>query len=79
MYFIIIDPALTSYITKNNLLFQPGMRLAPIGDFCTPSNGLSKDGLDNDCDDRIDEELLNGIDDDGDGLIGKTMHDYESN
>lgn len=48
-----------------------GARLSPIGDFCIPTNSTAKDGLDNDCDDQIDEELLNGIDDDGDGLIGK--------
>ena len=30
---------------------------------------MINDGLDNDCDSKIDEELANGIDDDGDGLV----------
>ena len=48
-----------------------GARLSPIGDFCTLTNTTAGDGLDNDCDDQIDEELENGVDDDGDGLIGE--------
>ena len=34
---------------------------------------LTDDGFDNDCDQRMDEELLNGIDDDGDGLIDEDI------
>ena len=45
--------------------------MSPIGDFCTLTNTSAGDGLDNDCDDQIDEELENGVDDDGDGLIGE--------
>lgn len=47
-----------------------GQRLASIGDYCTTSVAVANDGLDNDCDGQIDEELANGIDDDGDGYIG---------
>ena len=53
--------------------FFLGARFSPIGDDCTPSNWTAGDGLDNDCDNLIDEELGNGIDDDGDGLLG--MHE----
>ena len=45
--------------------------MSPIGDFCTLTNTTAGDGLDNDCDDQIDEELENGVDDDADGLIGE--------
>lgn len=31
------------------------------------------DGIDNDCDNRVDEEILNGIDDDGDGSVGRYL------
>ena len=40
---------------------------------CTHTFMLSDDGFDNDCDQRTDEELLNGIDDDGDGLIDEDI------
>lgn len=36
-----------------------------------PSASIANDGMDNDCDGSIDEELMNGIDDDGDGRIGE--------
>ncbi|XP_067948898.1 uncharacterized protein [Watersipora subatra] len=49
--------------------FPAGTRLASIGAYCKESSSVSNDGLDNDCDGSIDEELLNGIDDDGDGMI----------
>ncbi|XP_013411295.1 uncharacterized protein LOC106174328 isoform X9 [Lingula anatina] len=46
-----------------------GMRLAPINEPCNRTSQSVDDGLDNDCDGRIDEELCgNGIDDDGDGV-----------
>ena len=45
--------------------------MSPIGNFCTLTNTTAGDGLDNDCDDQIDEEFDNGVDDDGDGLIGE--------
>lgn len=48
-----------------------GSRLASIGDYCVTSAAVVNDGVDNDCDGAIDEELGNGIDDDGDGYIGK--------
>ena len=55
----------------SNFLFSYlGQRLASIGDYCTTSVAVANDGLDNDCDGQIDEELANGIDDDGDGFIG---------
>ena len=53
------------------MYIHTGARLSWIGDFCTKSNSTAGDGIDNDCDDQIDEELHNGVDDDGDGLIGK--------
>lgn len=46
-------------------------RYANIGDYCVTSDPSPNDGEDNDCDGMIDEELPNGVDDDGDGLIGK--------
>jgi len=33
--------------------------------------------VDNDCDGRVDEELMNGIDDDGDGLIDEDIASSE--
>jgi len=44
--------------------------LASIGDYCVQSANSANDGKDNDCDGRIDEEIANGVDDDGDGLVG---------
>ncbi|KAL4231142.1 Thrombospondin type 1 repeat-containing protein [Mactra antiquata] len=46
-----------------------GLRLADINVPCVPSTMEVADGINNDCDDYIDEELCgNGIDDDGDGI-----------
>ena len=39
------------------------------GKFCVKQSIGDNDGLDNDCDFAFDEELLNGVDDDGDGLV----------
>ena len=46
-----------------------GMRLELFGSKCVKSVGQPGDGRDNDCDGRIDEELPNRVDDDGDGMI----------
>jgi hypothetical protein len=52
--------------------YPGGMRLAPIA-ICVPTPMVPADGLDNDCDSRIDEELPNGIDDDGDTQIDEDL------
>jgi len=36
---------------------------------CQPSFGAPGDGVDNDCDLNVDEELYNSIDDDQDGVV----------
>ena len=36
---------------------------------CVPSFGAPGDGVDNDCDLNVDEELYNSIDDDQDGVV----------
>ncbi|XP_071130861.1 uncharacterized protein [Mytilus edulis] len=52
--------------------FPTGMRMAPINEICVPSATVVGDGIDNDCDGLIDEELCTtenqGQDDDGDGV-----------
>ncbi|CAH1240520.1 MATN2 [Branchiostoma lanceolatum] len=40
---------------------------------CIESPTFPGDGFDNDCDLRVDEEIENGIDDDGDGLIDEDL------
>eukprot|EP00105_Crassostrea_gigas_P037696 XP_019921844.1 PREDICTED: IgGFc-binding protein-like [Crassostrea gigas] len=51
--------------------FPAGMRLSPINVPCNVTSGTIPDGIDNDCDGLIDEELCDGnfADDDADGLI----------
>jgi CUB/sushi domain-containing protein len=53
--------------------YPGGLRLADITGECTGRIDTPADGMDNDCDRRIDEELKNGIDDDGDGLIDEDL------
>ncbi|WP_051911355.1 PKD domain-containing protein [Methylomicrobium agile] len=53
--------------------YSGGARLAKIADECSPTETVPADGIDNDCDRRIDEELFNGIDDDGDGKIDEDL------
>ena len=53
-----------------------GMRIANIYDACVNSSkpyGGNGDGVDNDCDNVIDEEILNKIDDDKDGRIDEDI------
>ena len=53
-------------------IYPLGMRITAIYDACVPkqmTTGGNGDGIDNDCDNKIDEEILNGKDDDNDGLI----------
>lgn len=51
--------------------YPGGLRLADLTLECVPGN--PGDGLDNDCDRRIDEELKNYIDDDNDGRIDEDL------
>jgi len=54
--------------------YPGGFRLAKIADPCKPTEGSTPgDGIDNDCDRRIDEELLNEQDDDGDGRTDEDL------
>ncbi|KAL5008911.1 hypothetical protein ScPMuIL_014492 [Solemya velum] len=55
--------------------YAGGMRISNLYVFCTPSTAVIGDGLDNDCDNKIDEELPNNIDDDGDGAIDEDLAD----
>ena len=53
-----------------------GTRITPIYDACVKSTkayGGNGDGIDNDCDNSIDEEQLNNKDDDNDGLIDEDI------
>ncbi|XP_060556928.1 uncharacterized protein LOC132717475 [Ruditapes philippinarum] len=56
--------------------YSLGMRITSLYSACVktkPSNGGNGDGLDNDCDNKIDEEKLNKVDDDNDGLIDEDV------
>lgn len=61
--------------------FRPlGMRMASLYDACSPTqatDGGLGDGLDNDCDGAVDEELFNEKDDDNDGLVDEDTAEYE--
>ncbi|XP_071088487.1 uncharacterized protein [Haliotis cracherodii] len=50
--------------------FPTGMRLAPINALCTATSSTDGDGVDNDCDGFIDEELCLPGDDDDDDMDG---------
>jgi hypothetical protein len=53
--------------------YPGGARLAKIAETCTPTETEQGDGIDNDCDSKIDEELFNEQDDDGDGKIDEDL------
>ncbi|KAL5017417.1 hypothetical protein ScPMuIL_007006 [Solemya velum] len=70
LYAILYSESYGQETFSDNFLL-PGMRVAPLAqttDSC-PQPGLDNDGLDNDCDGRIDEEERDGIDNDGDMLV----------
>lgn len=56
--------------------YPGGLRLVPLSEPCITSIETARpgDGIDNDCDGRIDEELFtdNGVDEDGDGVIDES-------
>ena len=56
---------LYGYARADSYGYPGGLRLADLTLECVP--GHPGDGLDNDCDRRIDEEIKNFIDDDNDG------------
>ena len=58
---------LYGYARADSYGYPGGLRLADLTLQCVP--GHPGDGLDNDCDRRIDEEIANYIDDDNDGMI----------
>ncbi|XP_078577111.1 IgGFc-binding protein-like isoform X1 [Branchiostoma floridae x Branchiostoma japonicum] len=67
----IVTIGLLSYgfVTPESYGYPGGLRLSRIAASCSTTTPVPADRVDNDCDGRVDEELLNGIDDDGDGLI----------
>ncbi|XP_078695151.1 uncharacterized protein LOC144924079 isoform X4 [Branchiostoma floridae x Branchiostoma belcheri] len=63
------------FSSHDSVGFPGGLRLASISGGCDVTEPMVGDGVDNDCDQLVDEELLNGIDDDGDGLIDEDLAD----
>ncbi|XP_014667289.1 PREDICTED: IgGFc-binding protein-like [Priapulus caudatus] len=55
--------------------YPAGFRLTPIAAACKPTPPVDGDGVDNDCDGLVDEELQDDVDNDGDGLIDE---DFDS-
>ena len=61
---------------SNVRIYPLGMRVTAIYDACVSTvipYGGNGDGIDNDCDNSIDEEQLNNKDDDGDGLVDEDI------
>ncbi|XP_067942770.1 uncharacterized protein [Watersipora subatra] len=64
------------YITDEtgNIKAISPVRMANTGVYCNPNKNVeNNDGLDNDCDNKVDEELENSKDDDGDGLVDEDI------
>ncbi|XP_045176687.2 uncharacterized protein LOC123537162 [Mercenaria mercenaria] len=56
--------------------YSLGMRISSLYNACVQTqrpNGGNGDGIDNDCDNKIDEEKLNKVDDDKDGLVDEDV------
>ena len=75
-----VVPFYASVIRRENdtaYEYSLGMRITSIYDACVRSfrsHGGNGDGIDNDCDNRIDEEYLNKRDDDRDGRVDEDTH-----
>ncbi|KAL4224827.1 hypothetical protein ACF0H5_015523 [Mactra antiquata] len=73
------SPFIGSVITRSSnsaYEYSLGMRIANLYDACVETrtaNGGNGDGIDNDCDNKIDEEKLNNVDDDNDGLVDEDV------
>jgi hypothetical protein len=67
--------ALLTYGTliKESYGFPGGIRIYTSDSNCVKTKMIPADGIDNDCDGRIDEEIFNDIDDDGDGKIDEDL------
>lgn len=61
------------FADSNSYGYPGGQRLAKIAAQCDQTKTVQADGIDNDCDRRIDEELFNKLDDDGDGRIDEDL------
>uniref|UniRef100_A0A2C9L256 Uncharacterized protein n=1 Tax=Biomphalaria glabrata TaxID=6526 RepID=A0A2C9L256_BIOGL len=66
------------YVSMPGLLAVPssGIKVLYVFDRfnCSPSDDFNGDTRDNDCDGIYDEEIKNGLDDDGDGLIDEDTY-----